>query len=752
MRILVVCLFAGIFVVAYDYSFAQTKNVIIQGKVTTENNLAADLTSVILLSSADSSILKSTICNNLGLFKFTAIVPGNYLVLASKIGYNQALSGPYKVTGSSFSDISIKLIHSIPQLKEVSVTAQRSYIEVKPGKVVLNVQNSIIAEGNSVFDILRQAPGVHVDNQGDISIIGRQNALVTIDGKLTNLTGENLTGYLQSLQSGTVQQIELITNPSSKYDAASAGIINIISKKGTNIGTNGTITVGGGYGNYYKANTDLVFNSRTNKFNIFGNYNYSSGQTFHTYENNRIINYNGITSDYNNDYYTTQKKYNNNFKLGTDYYISAKHTLGIIVYGTIANSDFVKTNHLKIANNGTPDSTIITNSNLSRNFSDITYDINYNGTLDKSGKTLSADVLYNNNNRSSTEYITNNFYNAQGGIYRQPLSLQNLSPSDIHIWVTKIDYVNPISKSSKLEAGIKYSRVKSDNNLVFGPLVNGQYLSDPKFSNNFIYTENINSAYVNYTNTMGKLNVVAGLRAEQTNANGSSLNLRPIVNKSYLNFFPQVQLVYQYDKKNEFTLSFNRGIQRPLYTDLNPFLYYADLYDYRAGNPSLLPAYSNSIQLSHSYNKALITTLYAQITSGFYGFNDFQQNDSTKVNISTTQNFGTYSVYGLKFFAPVDITIWWSAGFLMDASYQRIKAYAVNGNLNKGTQYIELSTNQKFNISNTIAAEVVGRYESPTFYGINQFKANYNVDVGISKQLFSKKASLKLSVSDIFNT
>ncbi|MGZ3753899.1 MAG: TonB-dependent receptor domain-containing protein [Mucilaginibacter sp.] len=752
MRFLFTCIFLGILMGICAHSSAQDKNAAIAGKVTTENHTDPEGTSVILLAAADSSILKSTICDKSGSFKFENVEPGNYLVIASKIGFAQSLAGPYVISAGGDMNISITLIRSYPQLKEVAVSAKRPYIEVKPGKVVLNVQSSIIAEGNSAFEILRQAPGVHVDNQGNISIIGRQNALIMVDGKPTNLTSENLLAFLQGMQSGGIQQIELITNPSAKYEAAAAGIINIVSRKGTNVGTNGTLTVGGGYGAFYKSNAGLVFNNRTDQFNVFGTYSYAGEETFHSIITDRQINYNNVFSNYDADYYATQKKYSHNFRFGTDYFVSKNSTLGFLVYGSINDNDFIKTNKLNIANNGVKDSLIATDSKLTRNISNINYDLNYNGTLDNSGKTLSVDLLYNDVNRHSDEYITNDFYNATGNNYRPSLYQQNLSPSIIHNWVAKIDYVNPMSKTSKLEAGVKYSWAKSNNDLIFGPLVNGRYQSDPNFSNRFIFTENINSGYLNYTNNLTKWNLLFGLRVEETNSSGNSVTLNQVINRSYLNFFPKIQIVYHFDEKNDFTLGYNRGIERPMYSDINPFLYYIDLYDYRSGNPNLLPEYANNIELSHTYNYTLITTLYAHITTGFYGFNDFDQNDKTKVDITTKKNFGTQSAYGLKFSAPVDFTNWWHANFSLDVAYERTKAYPQNGNLNKGTQDIQFSSMQSFTITNTLSAELSGVYDSPSFYGIAQFKAYYRIDAGIAKQLFDKKASIKLSVNDLFDT
>ncbi|WP_431199799.1 carboxypeptidase regulatory-like domain-containing protein [Mucilaginibacter sp. P25] len=216
----------------YCNSFAQTKPSTIQGKVLIENNQPADAATAVLLAAADSSVLKSNMVNKNGQFEFQGLQPDSYLVLISKIGYVKVYAGPYKVTAGqkiTANDIVLKL--SDNQLKEVKVVARKPYIEVKPGKIVLSVQNSILAEGNSAFDILRQSPGVRVNSNETLSINGRQAALITIDGKPTNLTGDDLTSLLRSMQSSTIDQVEMISSPSAKYDASGGGIINIILKR-----------------------------------------------------------------------------------------------------------------------------------------------------------------------------------------------------------------------------------------------------------------------------------------------------------------------------------------------------------------------------------------------------------------------------------------------------------------------------------------------------------------------------------------
>jgi iron complex outermembrane receptor protein len=752
MRFFTGCLLFAFLWASCSFTFAQTGSSGIYGKVSDERKMAAAAATVILLSAADSSIIKSVACNDEGKYDLEA-KPGKYLLIITKIGYDQSLTGPYSIEpGKKFFAPEITLTIHLPQLKEVSITAQRSYIDARPGRVILNVQSSIIAEGNSVAEILKQAPGVHVDGRGGFSMIGKQGALVTIDGKATNLTGQDLNDLLQGMAGASVAQIELITNPSAKYDAAGGGVINIISKKGANAGTNIVVNAGGGYGTYYKLNGGLAFNNRKGVVNVFGNYNYLENKGFHDFTTNRNINYQGLMSDYNVIYKSIQVSKNHTFRLGTDVALSAKHTVGVLISGTVTDNALFKDNLLEMSNQGKLDSVITTTSTTDRSLSNISFDVNYTGKLNSKGTTLLADFVYNEVNRKSAEYIDNQFSLAGGGTYRAPLYFQNLTPSVIHIWAAKLDIMIPLSKTASLEAGLKYSNVSSDNDLVFGPKINGIYTISPTFSNTFLYTENINSAYLNYIGRIGKVGVTAGLRAEQTNSKGVSVKMNNPVERHYLNLFPQVQLSYVVNDKHEFNLSYNRGVNRPVYSAINPFLSYVDLYDYYRGNPRLLPQYSNKIEITHTYNKKLQTALYGTVITDFYDLRVLQQNDSSKVSVTSAVNFGRYSILGLRVLAPFDFYNWWNANFTIDASYQRIKAYAPYGNLNKGTPDIIFTTAQTFKISNTLTAELSGKYESPNFYGIGQFKYYYFVGAGLSKQVLNKNGTIRANITDIFNT
>lgn len=640
-----------------------------------------------------------------------------------------------------------------PLLKEVTISAQRQYVEVRPDRVTLNVGSSISSDGSSVFEILRQAPGVHADTKGSISLIGRSNALVMVNGKPVHLTGQDLVDYLQSIQGNTIKQIDLIISPSAKYDAAGAGVINIISKKGAATGTNFSVSANTGYGKFGKAGGGITFNSQHERVNLFGNYNYNYDKTSHIFLTDRKIDFNGLKSDYNVDYNTVYQGPKQAFTLGADFAISKKHTIGVSFSGNTVNNNYSKNNRLKISNDDVLDSTISTRSKLSRGLSNYDYDINYTGKLDSAGKVLTADAAFGDIDRRSSEYIGNYFYNSANVMYRPGLKLQNLSPAHAYIWSAKVDYVSPLSKSAHIETGLKYSLVKTDNQLIFGPEVNGVYQSSPNFSSSFKYRENVNSGYIDYFGKTGELGIHAGLRAEQTNTtgNGNSTVMASNVTKHYLDLFPRLELSYSIDKDQSLDLSFNRGIDRPSFKTVNPFLYYTDLYDNYMGNPNILPQYTNRIVLSHVYGKYM-TSLYASITTNFYGFINYQQNDTTKMSQSLTSNFGKYSIYGIRFYVPVTYTKWWDADFNLDASYQRIQAYPSYGTLNKGTQLLSFTSTQRFKLTETFAAEVFGDYESPAFYGIGQFKADYYVRASLAKKVLNNNGRISFDVSDIFNT
>jgi iron complex outermembrane receptor protein len=280
MKAKIGCYFIAFVANLCSFCYAQSGSSI-HGTVFTQNSQPADAATVVLLNLPDSSVVMSALVNSKGMYNFLNVKPGSYVILATRLGNRKALSLSYNVAdGQTITASPIILGLASKSLKEVAIVAKKQYIEVRPGKMIINPSASIVADGQSVLEILRQSPGVRIDNNDNVSINGRQDALILIDGKATNLTGADLAALLKSTQGSNIDRMEVLTAGSAKYDAAAGGIINIIYKKGKNLGTNGTFNVSAGYGRYYKASTGLSFNHRTKYYNIFGSYSFNANKTW----------------------------------------------------------------------------------------------------------------------------------------------------------------------------------------------------------------------------------------------------------------------------------------------------------------------------------------------------------------------------------------------------------------------------------------------------------------------------------------
>jgi hypothetical protein len=749
MRLLFGCFIVAFLLGLYDRSFAQS-GYAVDGKVSTDNKASAEGATVTLLTFPDSSIVKSTICTQAGHFSIAGIKAGTYIILAHKIGYQRAYSGKYKVSGNIYiADITLHTLNS--QLGEVVITDKRDYIEVKPNKTVLNVDRSILATGNSVYDILSTAPGVRViDNQ--ILLKGGQKALVTINGKAVGqLNDDQLAELLKSYQSDMVSQIELIENPSAKYDAAGGGgVINIILKKSKNIGFKATLTESAAVGQDYKESTGINLNYRSEKLNLFGNYSFADNKTPRVLDVNRIIG----DADLDENYKSTTYLKNNNFNFGADYSITPKQTAGVLMYGYRNNLGIDKSDITHISNNGLADSNITTKSHINRGITNLNYNFNYQGSFGKSdGTTLSADFDYSTYNRGSSELLQNNFFNANGKQHEPTLFYTDNSPSNITVRSEKIDFSQVLSKTGTLSAGLKNSQVSSNNNIIFNSKTDtagAQYVPVPSLTDHFIYNERINAAYLNYNDKFNKTSLAIGLRGEQTNSFSESfISADKPVDRNYFDLFPDFELTQDLDKDNQLTLDYNRRISRPNYQDLNPFVAYIDEYAYSMGNTLLKPEYIDTYSVSELYKDKYKLTLSVVKNSDFI-VPVFIQNDSSKVYITTTSNIGTRYEYNAEFNLPVAITKWWDINLYAGASYER---YIYNADsARKSTYDFELQLTQNFAIAKGLKAEVYSSWESPTYYGIKQYDAQFIARAGISKAVLHNDGTIRLAISDIFNS
>ncbi|GEO11571.1 outer membrane beta-barrel family protein [Segetibacter aerophilus] len=735
---------------------AAAKVAALSGIVTGENNKALTYATISLLTVKDSSLIKTTMTDSTGTYRFNNITPGAYFISVSMTGYRAGKSNTITI-GAGVSKVqapSLKLEIESKSLAAVVVTAKKSFIERKIDRTIVNVENSAISAGSTALEVLEKAPGVIVDKDGNISMSGKSGVMVMIDGKQTYMSHSEVAQLLRSMQSSQVESIELITNPSAKYDAAgNAGIINIKTKKSKTVGTNGAANIGMGYGNRYKTNAGINLNHRNEKMNIFANYNHGVNHT------DRVLDISRVNRLNNQNTYFTQREaddrnyQSNNYKAGVDFFLNSKNTLGFLISGYANNSSSNSNNVTNIgASQKVSDSLINVAGRSNGRYRNMAYNINYKVILDTTGKELAIDADCSRNHSRDFNSYDNFFLSKDGSQFRDPYLNRNTTPSLINIKSIKADYVWPVSKSLKVEAGVKSSLVRTDNDLQFEEMENNNWKNNSNRSNHFIYDETIHAGYVNGSKQFKNTSIQIGLRAEKTISKGNSITENKVVERSYFDLFPSLFVNQTISNNHSTSFSYSRRIDRPSYDALNPFVYYLDQYTFQKGNPFLNPQYTHSFEVGYLYKKKYSANFRYAVTKD--NITDVILPDTARKGLyQTSANVNDAKFLSLTLNAPVAITKWWNTNntvTVFNNQYQATGLEGLNLDVNKSSFY--LNTNHNFTLSQTFTAEAGANYTSSNVYGTFNFGSSYSVDLGLSKTLMNKKASVKFSVNDVFNT
>jgi outer membrane receptor protein involved in Fe transport len=725
----------------------------ISGQLQNEQAKPMDYATVTLLRGKDSSVVKSTLTNDAGKYQFTNIIAGRYIIKATTVGYQPTFSPVLEVDNEVINAPVIKMQRSRRSLQGVTITAAKPLIERKLDRTVMNVENSVLAAGNNALEILERAPGVTIDKDDNITLKGKQGVTVMINDKLTYLSSTQLAALLRSTDGSTIQSIEVITNPSAKYDASgNSGIINIKLKKNKQSGTNGSLTAGAGYGKNFRDNTSLTLNHKTGNLNLFATLTRGDITRENVLDINRTV-VSGPTTRYFAQS-TLMKKpvHYNNYRVGADYNTSAKNTLGFVVSGDYTNEVNNNTSRTNIGSQPMGiDSFQNTLSGIKQTYRNIAVNLNDKLIIDTAGQELSIDLDYSKFKNNSFATYDTYFFFPNGGTQHPPLFLRNQTPSTISIYTAKADYTYPLSKSLKLETGVKASSVKTDNDLRAEIEQGGVFVNDASRTNRFVYDEKVSAAYVNLGQTFKKTTIQAGLRAENTSSTGNLVTNNQVVHRSYLDFFPSVFINQALSDKHELGINYSRRIDRPDYDNLNPFVYYLDQYTYEKGNPFLKPQYTNTFELNYTYNKTLNVTLgYSRTTDA--SVDVLYTDTARKATFQTKENLQTRDNYNLNINSPYTITKWWTGNVNVDAFYQKFKSAALLGQtLNNGQFAFQGRTTQTFIVPG-YKFELTANYQSALNYSIFKIKSQYAIDAGVSHSFYQKKMNLKLAVSDIFDT
>ncbi len=725
-----------------------------KGNITDEKQHPVEYATVALHTLPDSAIVQTTLADSVGQYLFGPLKEGTYFMEASATGFKHYNSKPLLLAGNTVG-FDIVLTKQGKDLGEVEVTATKALIIQKPDRTIVNVDALLSGAGGTALDILSKSPGVQVDANGNISLKGKQGVNVYIDDRPMYLSGEELANYLRSLPSSSLDQVELMTNPPARYDAAgNAGIINIKTKRNKVKGLNGSLSLAIGQGKLTRSNDNAIINYRNNKVNVFLNLNYNLNNNFTDLYLYRTYKRPDDTplSYLDQDSYFKRNGNAYSATAGVDYYVSEKSTLGMVLTGMYRKSSSLNDNTSRLSNSAhVLDSLIIASNNNDSRFTNNSLNLNYRSKLGKNNQELTADadyIIYRNRTEQtygSRNYLPDNTFKSQDVL------LGHL-PSNIDIYSLKGDYVNPFAKQWKLESGLKYSNIKTDNTADYKTKVGGITMQDYDKSNRFIYTEQISAGYINLSRETAGLSLQAGLRLEHTLSDGHQLGnlLKPdsAFRRNYTNLFPTFYASYKFDSlaKHQAGINYGRRIDRPYYEDLNPFLYPMDKFTYYTGNPFLKPSITHNVELSYTYNSRITAAV---------NYSKSRDNVNETIEIkdgiyySRSTNIGSKTTATFSINASLQPFKWLTVNTYDEIGTIKTTGAFLGGQISTSGDYWFVSCNARASLGKGWDAELSGNYRSRIFDAQFIMEQVSLVNLALQKK-FGSKYTLRISGQDMF--
>ena len=724
---------------------------VIKGKVIdAATKQPVDYANITLFNPKDSSVVNGNVSNETGNFVINDIRPGRYYAKVSFIGYKTHLIRSIIVTpAKSTLDLgTISITSAAVNLKEVVVRGEKDMVVTNLDKQVINVDKDLSSSGGTALDVMQNIPALTIDIDGNISLRGNSNVTILIDGKPSGLAGLQSSDVLTSIPASSIKAVELVTNPSAKYDPdGTAGIINIVLKKNTNLGFNGIFNLSAGTGDKYNGSANL--NYRIDGFNFFGNF---GGRIYY---DNRTGLSNKTFNNTSYDYYQNQTSGQfestdfTNINLGTDYLLNDFNTFSFnFQYRQFYAPSDGTINNTTISNDTSDYFAEITNN--MRIVNSYTYTTSYKKEFDDPDQVLTADVIYSDNSMVSDATTNSIFYFDE----LQPTNIDNNSHNFNNEWTIQSNYVNPLGNNNRLEVGFKsyFRHMGMDYNFYNYNYTSNAWVNNPDRSNDFDYKEQIHSIYGIYTGETGDLKYQVGLRAEYASTNSKLINTDTAFDNVYRSLYPSAYLAYDFTPLEELKLNYSRRVDRPNPWQLNPFRNYSDSLNLSQGNPDLQPQYTNSYEFGYStvfFDFNITTSLFYKQTDGM--MTQINQLYSNGVTLSTWENVSNMTNAGAEFLANGNLLDWWRLNGnvsyfrrdISDAYYQAgvsDHSYSWTGRINS-----------TWILDKTLSFQVSSTYNSPFVTAQGKSDAVYFTDIAVKKD-FSRNLSMSLRVSDIFDT
>ena len=753
---------------------AQSVN--IKGRIIEQDSVKPAIgASVSLLSTVNNAYIRGNQTGSNGNFEIESVDPGTYNLQVTYIGFKTYTRNNFVVSPGKNIDLgTIPLEEAGELISEVVVQGKLPDLQIGIDKKVFDVSQSMVSVGGSAQDLLGNVPTLQLESDGSISLRGSSNVRFLVDGKESAMAGSDINSFLQSLPADAIAKVEIITNPSAKYDAeGQSGIINIILKKNARLGLNGSVNASGG--SYENANAGVTLNYRDGKMNYFGNYNFSRRNSLGNGFSDNTDYINGVITDLSPRTRSIEESkrlgYNHTIRLGTDYYMNDKTSLSLTTNFSLRDNE--RGNDINYEYWNVPGLGTSSFRNSLQNEDDFGVDaqLDFKRTLKREGEELTANVSFGYDTEDGVNDFHQTFANGNADLKR----VNNTSESGKN-WNMQLDYVLPLGENHKFEAGYRSILRYSDESQYSEELdsLTQQFLPDYRITNDFDMKSTVHALYTNYQRQLTeKLGVQLGLRAEQANLNTNILSHdleNPSIIKNdqgkldYFRLYPSVFLSYAVGKGqgDKVQLSYSRRVQRPRGWQVNPFIDVSDVQNYRQGNPNLLPEDIHATELSFSkfYDK------WNFISSVFYRrVNDQTQpviydesliadivGDRTNVTYMKWENASDLDAMGFELITKVNLTKWWDV--TGNANLSHITFHPKDGLGLVGRESFNwnanLTTNVKF--TPTFSAQVRGDYRSGMKTMQGEMKPMQGVDVALKKDVLKNRGSFMLNVRDAFNT
>ncbi|QDK80596.1 TonB-dependent receptor [Spirosoma sp. KCTC 42546] len=746
------------FIVAISLS-AQAQTKLINGLVKDLQNEPVPGATVRLISLTDSTQVLGELTNSSGKFSFKNLINSNYRIQITSVGNNDYRSGTITIDDQHMViDLPVFILSpSKTTLKEVTVVAKRPMIEQDIDKTIVNVDAMIGSAGSNTLEVLEKTPGVTIDTDGSISLNGKTGVLVLIDGRPTYMSGQDLAAYLKSLPGGSLDKLELMTNPPAKYDAAGSSIINIRLKRTRVQGFTGSVSGAYSQGVTSRSNDVINLNYNHKKLNLFGSIGYNKDGNYSNdgydrtfYDANGVLN---SSVQLQNKY--TYSSHGVMARLGMDYAASANTTYGFLL--AIQNRsrqdglDYVsKTYGLRSELNS------IGTGSTNGNYPWVNPSVNANvqHKFKNTGRELSADLNYITYNSTGDQVLKTAVNQPDGTLVNSNQFVYSL-PSDITIYSAKADYVHPLRDKAKLEAGIKSSVVNNDNNSQYYTVLGAIKTPDFSKSNHFTYHETIHAAYTNLRKEWKRLAAQAGFRLEHTQIAGRQLGNPEVsetsFSRTYTSLFPTAFLSYKVDSagNNTLTASVTRRINRPNYQSLNPFLFYRDQYSFTTGNPYLKPQYNYQYELKYQHKQ------YIGVSIQYGRFSDiiFQLTQAVgDVFYYRPDNVASGYILALATNVSVSPTKWWTINANGMMGRMALNGTAYSETLTPGLFSVRMDVFNQFKFEKGWAGELSSFYSGKNISGQTIANPRFRLAAAVQKKILQNKGSLRLTLEDIFHS